>query len=134
MSDNDQNSKKSGVKEIALTDRREDEVKGRRKKGDRRSREIPVALDRRKTDRRLGERRRQIDPTTCEREYNDEEIEFMRAIEDYKRAFFRPFPTWSEVLEVLRSMGYRRVAEPTVIQLNRAKADAEAAKQLKGEE
>ncbi len=30
----------------------------------------------------------------------------------YKRENRRPFPTWSEVLEVLRSLGYRRVAEP----------------------
>ena len=29
----------------------------------------------------------------------------------YKRENRRPFPTWSEVLEVLRSLGYRRVAE-----------------------
>ena len=55
---------------------------------------------------------RQIDPTTCERDYSDDEIEFMKAMDDYKRRSGRQFPTWSEVLEVLRSMGYRRVAEP----------------------
>jgi hypothetical protein len=33
----------------------------------------------------------------------------------YKRANRRPFPTWSEVLEVLRALGYRKVAEPTPI-------------------
>ncbi|MEM7812724.1 MAG: hypothetical protein AAF532_14710 [Planctomycetota bacterium] len=64
-------------------------------------------------DRRKGERRRQIDPTTCERDYSDEEVEFMRAMDDYKRRAGRQFPTWSEVLEVLRAMGYRKVAEPT---------------------
>lgn len=63
--------------------------------------------------RRKGERRRQIDPTTCERDYSDEEVEFMRAMDDYKRRSGRPFPTWSEVLEVLRDLGYRKVAEPT---------------------
>lgn len=63
-------------------------------------------------DRRQVERRRQIDPTTCERDYGMEEVEFMNAMDDYKRRSGRPFPTWSEVLEVLRDLGYRKVAEP----------------------
>jgi hypothetical protein len=58
--------------------------------------------------RRKVERRRQIDPTTCERDYTDEEIEFMRAMDDYKRRSGRQFPTWSEVLEVLKALGYKR--------------------------
>ncbi|MCH2211194.1 MAG: hypothetical protein MK110_07815 [Fuerstiella sp.] len=64
-------------------------------------------------DRRKQERRRQIDPTTCERDYSLNEVEFMRAMDEYKRKSGRPFPTWSEVLEVLMSLGYRKVAEPT---------------------
>lgn len=64
-------------------------------------------------DRRRQERRRQIDPTTCERDYSTNEVEFMRAMDKYKRRSGRPFPTWSEVLEVLMSLGYRKVAEPT---------------------
>ena len=85
---------------------------------DRRKRTIPVAVDRRSgKDRRAekGERRRQIDPTTCERDYNNEEIEFMKAMDQYKRENCRPFPTWSEVLEVLRALGYRKVAAPSVM-------------------
>ncbi|MEZ6123035.1 MAG: hypothetical protein R3C49_07655 [Planctomycetaceae bacterium] len=68
------------------------------------------------TDRRRQDRRRQIDPTTCERDYNGGEVEFMRAMDDYKRRSGRPFPTWSEVLEVLVSLGYRKVAEPTAME------------------
>ncbi|MEQ9410655.1 MAG: hypothetical protein RIK87_23160 [Fuerstiella sp.] len=68
------------------------------------------------SDRRKGDRRRQIDPTTCERDYSGAEVEFMRAMDDYKRKSGRPFPTWSEVLEVLMSLGYRKVAEPTVME------------------
>jgi len=64
-------------------------------------------------DRRKTERRRQIDPTTCERDYQPEEVEFMRAMDDYKRRSGRQFPTWSEVLEVLRDLGYRKVAPQT---------------------
>lgn len=91
--------------DLAITDRR---------KTDRRKRNIPVAVERRKGERRdTGERRRQIDPTTCERDYSDEEILFMKAMDQYKRDNRRPFPTWSEVLEVLRALGYRRVAEPS---------------------
>ena len=45
----------------------------------------------------------------------DEEIAFMKAMDDYKRKSGRQFPTWSEVLEVLRSLGYRQVAEPVEI-------------------
>ena len=63
------------------------------------------------------ERRRQIDPTTCERDYGDAEVEFMGAMDIYKRRSGRQFPTWSEVLEVLHSLGYRKVAEPTEIEL-----------------
>ena len=101
---------------------------------DRRKRTIPVATDRRRAinaaeKRRTSERRRLIDPTTCERDYNDEETDFMKAMDRYKRENRRPFPTWSEVLEVLRSLGYRRVAEPTDLPGNKrpAAVPAEAA-------
>jgi len=73
--------------------------------------------DRRQSDRRNGDRRRQVDPTTCEREYNPEELEFMHAVDDYKRRSNRPFPTWSEVLEVVRALGYRKVAMPRQIDI-----------------
>ncbi len=53
-------------------------------------------------------RRRQIDPTTCERDYTDDEIEFMNALDQYKRTSGRMFPTCSEVLEVIRSLGYHK--------------------------
>lgn len=54
-------------------------------------------------------RRRHIDPTTCERDYSAEEIDFMRALDAYKRSSGRAFPTCSEILEVIRGLGYRRV-------------------------
>jgi hypothetical protein len=79
---------------LCITDRREN-GRGKRK--------VPVAR----------ERRRLIDPTTCERDYNSDEIQFMKAMDQYKRDNGRPFPTCSEVLEVLGAIGYRKVAEPT---------------------
>lgn len=59
--------------------------------------------------RQVSGRRRFVDPTTCDREYNPEELEFMRAMHSYKQRSGRMFPTWSEVLEVLRSLGYEKV-------------------------
>ena len=41
----------------------------------------------------------------------DELLEFVLAIDEYKRINKRPFPTWSEVFEVIRYLGYRRVAD-----------------------
>ncbi|MEL6106776.1 MAG: hypothetical protein AAFU85_12085 [Planctomycetota bacterium] len=63
------------------------------------------------TPRRKKQRRRHIDPTTCERDYSDPEIEFMRAMDDYKRKSGRMFPTCSEVLEVVRDLGYVRLTD-----------------------
>lgn len=74
-----------------------------------------TAVEHRKSERRKVERRRQIDPTTCEREYTPEQVEFMKAMDLYKRRSGRQFPTWSEVLEVLDNLGYRKVATPTEI-------------------
>src|SRR5947209_15068346 len=110
--------------ELAVTDRRGE--RGDRRhgdRGDRRKRQIPVAVERRSgKERRTGERRRQVDPTTCEKDYSDEEILFMKAMDQYKRANRRPFPTWSEVLEVLRALGYRKVEAPTILPGNQLDA------------
>ncbi|MCY2981778.1 MAG: hypothetical protein NTU79_24220 [Planctomycetota bacterium] len=54
------------------------------------------------------QRRRQIDPTTCERDYSGDEVEFMQAMDAYKRQNGRMFPTCSEILEVIRDLGYSR--------------------------
>jgi hypothetical protein len=53
-------------------------------------------------------RRHQVDPTTSDRDYSADELEFMRAMQDYKRRSGRMFPTWSEALEVLRGLGYAK--------------------------
>jgi len=43
----------------------------------------------------------------------DDAVEFARAIAAYQKATGRRFPAWSEVLEIAKSLGYRRVAPPT---------------------
>lgn len=101
---------KSGKDAVVPMERREI-------KDDRRKQQIPVALER----RAKVARRRQIDPTTCEREYTDEEVEFMQAMDAYKRANGRMFPTCSEILEVIKKLGYERSlpqASITVIEMS----------------
>lgn len=44
-------------------------------------------------------------------EYTAEELDFLQAMEAYKRLHRRRFPAWSEVLAVVRDLGYRKVAK-----------------------
>jgi hypothetical protein len=69
---------------------------------------VAHAAERRKASRR----RPMVDPTTCERHYSDDDLQFMKAMDRYKREAGRPYPTLSEVWEVVRSLGYRKVADP----------------------
>jgi hypothetical protein len=92
----------------------------RRRSGNRRggSADAVQASPAANPSRRKQPRRRQIDPTTCERDYNDAEIEFMQAIDAYKRTSGRMFPTCSEILEVIQSLGYRRLTTEELQMLN----------------
>jgi hypothetical protein len=58
--------------------------------------------------RHASGRRRFVDPTTCERDYTEAELEFMLAMNAYKQTSGRMVPTWSEVLEVLQGLGYEK--------------------------
>ena len=80
-----------------------------RRREDRRDEMIDrrSGLDRRRgPGRRRSDTRRQAE----EGEMSDELLEFVLAIDDYKRVNKRPFPSWSEVFEVIRFLGYRKVA------------------------
>ena len=39
-----------------------------------------------------------------------EEVEFIRAIDRYKRKYDRPFPSWSEILLIVKELGYTKDA------------------------
>ncbi len=43
-----------------------------------------------------------------EQEVDHDVLEFIRALDDYRKSMGRPFPSWSEVLHVLRQLGYRK--------------------------
>lgn len=75
----------------------------RRNKVDRRR-----GLDRR---RGPGRRRSDVRRSAEEGEMSDELLEFVMAVDDYKRANDRPFPSWSEVFEIVHYLGYRKVEE-----------------------
>jgi hypothetical protein len=102
----------------------------RRTSGERRKKIAPppppekAAADKRLAERRTGlERRRPhlhydaLSPhPRPDRNINDyplstDEVEFINAINDYKSKFNRPFPTWSEILHILRTLGYMRAEE-----------------------
>ena len=67
-----------------------------------------TGLERRRgPGRRLSDDRRAAE----EGEMTPEQFEFVMAIETYKKVNKRMYPTWTEVLEVVQQLGYRKVAQ-----------------------
>ena len=54
------------------------------------------------------ERRRRIDPTTFEKQYTPEELEFMNAMQQFKMRSGKTFPSFGDVLNVARLLGYEK--------------------------
>ena len=54
------------------------------------------------------ERRRRVDPTTFEKQYSEEEIEFMNAIQAFKNRSGKTFPSHGDILNVALTLGYRQ--------------------------
>ncbi|MDA1193850.1 MAG: hypothetical protein O2894_01560 [Planctomycetota bacterium] len=73
---------------------------------DRRVRDVPVKVDRRKGDeRRKGPRRKR---SMNQYDLEADVLEFIGAIGRFKERSGRPFPTWSEVLAILKGLGYEK--------------------------
>ncbi len=85
-----------------------------RRTGDRRGDVVDRRLG---LDRRRGPGKRRSDDRRSaeEGQMSDEQFEFLMAINEYKKVNARPFPTWTEVLEVIKALGYRKVAEPSAL-------------------
>ncbi len=64
----------------------------------------PVPVERRERK----ERRRRIDPTTFEKQYSDDEMEFMNAMQRFKELSGKTFPSYGDVIKVAVMLGYRR--------------------------
>ncbi|MBN1489733.1 MAG: hypothetical protein JXA69_07435 [Phycisphaerae bacterium] len=92
-----------------------DEYLGPERRGDdrRQNTDRRTPLERRSgLERRRGPGRRRSDVRRAaeEGEITDELLEFVMAIDEYKRVNHKPFPSWSEVFEIIRYLGYRKVA------------------------
>ncbi len=58
---------------------------------------------------------------------SDDQFEFLMAIDEYKRKNTRPFPTWTEILEVIKALGYRKVAEPQSLEPSKENSESDKA-------
>src|SRR5262245_59756224 len=67
-------------------------------------------------ERRRGPGRRRSDDRKAaeEGEMTAEQFEFVMAIETYKKVNKKMFPTWTEVLEVISQLGYRKVESRSI--------------------
>jgi hypothetical protein len=73
-----------------------------------------------------GRRRSDERKSAEEGQMSDEQFEFLMAIDEYKRKNSRPFPTWTEVLELILALGYRKVAPAQPITKFKKESPAEA--------
>lgn len=48
--------------------------------------------------------------TSVAGELSTEVMEFINAIDEYKRQRRRPFPNWSEIFEIVKALGYNKSA------------------------
>jgi hypothetical protein len=62
-----------------------------------------------------GKRRAEDRRSAEEGEMTAEQFEFVKAIETYKKVNKRMYPTWTEVLDVLRQLGYRKVQAREIV-------------------
>jgi hypothetical protein len=69
-------------------------------------RRVPTGLERRRgPGRRLSDDRKSAE----EGEMTAAQFEFVMAIQMYKKVNKRLYPTWTEVMEVIHQLGYRKV-------------------------
>ena len=86
---------------------------------DRRDLEIAKASN---LERRRGPGRRLTDfvKTAEEGEMNKEQFLFLLAIDTFKRVNHKSFPTWTDVLEIIRKLGYRKTLKSEIALGSRA--------------
>ena len=111
------NTSDQQLSEQTESDRRADPDR-RRSVLDRRT-----GLDRRHLDRQVSDDRRtgldrrrgpgiRLEPdrkAAEEGEMTDEQFEFIMAVDRFKRTNNRPFPTLTEILEVIKDLGYKKL-------------------------
>lgn len=88
----------------------------------------PVTESQKNLERRRGPGRRLSDFTRAaeEGEMTKEQFLFLMAIDEFKKANSKAYPTWTDVLEVVRLLGYRKTMK-SELSLKRAEDWFEAA-------
>lgn len=82
-------------------------VRHERRQGDRRKDSEPVAVERRGgQDRRQVERRAPRNINAYD--LGADELELINAVNAHKARTGRAFPTWSEMLKIVRGLGYEK--------------------------
>jgi hypothetical protein len=119
-------SSRSGPEKSIMSEEDAPIIPERRCRRDRRHQNVPVENERRKRP----ERRRRVDPVTCERNYTSEELEFLKAMEQFRR--ITQFPTCRQVLQIAYQLGYRKVAAPTPLPGIRPEQHNESEPQISG--
>jgi hypothetical protein len=100
---------------------RRDSVVDRRTGVDRRQTESGMSTN---LERRRGPGRRRSDfmKAAEEGEMTQEQFMFLMAIDAFKQVNNKTFPTWTDVLEVIRKLGYRKTM-PSELNLGRRVED-----------
>ena len=80
-----------------------DRLAGKRKRKPKEDEDNPLELG-----RSQGVRRPEWLLNAENGEHDEDQVEFMKAMEEFKKKNNKPFPTWSEVLHVIKSLGYRK--------------------------
>lgn len=111
----------NGTSDLHAIDPRSGSVVDRRSGLDRRALEgaSPTNLERR---RGPGRRLTDFVKSAEEGEMNQEQFLFLLAIDAFKRANGKTFPTWTDVLEIVRKLGYRKTM-PTELNLGSRASD-----------
>lgn len=105
---NNKNKKHSSDREENVVDRR----------GGLDRRDLSASTSETNLERRRGPGRRRTDfmKAADEGEMTQEQFVFIMAIDAFKRVNGLTFPTWTDVLEVIRKLGYRKTM-PTELEL-----------------
>lgn len=112
-----ENRRKSSVDRRSGMERRQKTAEASHYMGPERrtgiERRVDTGLERRRgPGRRRADDRREAE----EGEMNVEQFEFIMAIETYKKVNKRLYPTWTEILDIVRQLGYRKI-QPRIIHL-----------------
>lgn len=69
---------------------------------------MPAKYARKVQPQASKKKRRRGNAITTIPDYDDDELEFLKAMDAFKRVNRKPFPTYTEILGVLKKLGWRK--------------------------